>query len=60
MNALQMEDVPKICRFLGFYSEVMQEQKKKKLTTSKGNFNKVSNNHLKAVVRVWKFFNDQQ
>jgi len=55
-----MEDVPKICRFLGFYSEVMQEQKKKKLTTSKGNFNKVSNNHLKAVVRVWKFFNDQQ
>jgi hypothetical protein len=23
MNALQMEDVPKICRFLGFYSEVM-------------------------------------
>jgi hypothetical protein len=56
---LQLEDGPKIKRFLGFYLEVMKEQNKKKLSTSKGHFNKVAKDHLKAVARVWQFFNSQ-
>lgn len=33
---LSMDQIPKIQRFLKFYLEVMKEQNKKKLNTSKG------------------------
>jgi len=49
--------VPRIKRFLGFYFELMKEQTKKKLTTSKAHFNKVAKDHLKLVAKVWQFFN---
>jgi hypothetical protein len=57
LSTLQLTDAPKIKRFLGFYFEVMKEQNKKKLTTSKAHFNKVAKDHLKAVAKVWQFFN---
>ena len=38
----------------------MKEQNKKKLITSKGQFNKVARDHLRVVYNVWNFFNDQQ
>jgi hypothetical protein len=53
LSNLQLEDAPRIQRFLGFYLEVMKEQNKKKLTSSKVNFNKVAKDHLKSVARVW-------
>ena len=37
----------------------MKEQNKKKLSTSKSHFNKVAKEHLKAVAKVWQFFNSQ-
>jgi hypothetical protein len=60
MAGMSVDDVPKIMRFLGFYTEVLQEQRKKRLTTSKGNFNKVCKDHLTSVAHVWHFFNHQQ
>jgi len=38
----------------------LKEQNKKKLSTQKGHFNKVARDHLKAVFKVWEFFNTQQ
>jgi hypothetical protein len=53
---LQISDAPKIKRFLTFYLEVMAEQNKKKLTSSKAHFHKVAKDYLKAVAKVWQFF----
>jgi hypothetical protein len=39
---------------------VLKEQNKKKLSTQKGHFNKVARDHLKNVLKVWEFFNQQQ
>ena len=47
-------------RFLGFYLEVLKEQRKKQLKSSKSHFQKMSKEHLKGIVRVWLFFNEQQ
>jgi hypothetical protein len=55
---LQLEDAPRIQRFLGFYFEVLKEQRKKQLNSSKAHFYRVSKEHLKGIVRVWLFFND--
>lgn len=52
--------MPTIKRFLIFFLEVMKEQYKKKLISSKGQFHKVAREHLRAVYQVWSFFNDQQ
>jgi len=38
----------------------LKEQNKKKLSTQKGHFNKVAREHLKNVLKVWEFFNQQQ
>ncbi len=57
---LSEEDIPKVNRFLGFYIEVMKEQNKKKLMSSKGQFNKVAREHLKAVFQVWNVFSEKQ
>jgi len=48
-----LTDAPHIERFLGFYLEVLKEQNKKKLTSSKGHFSKVAKGHLEAVAKVW-------
>ena len=55
-----MEDAPRVQRFLGFYFEVLKEQRKKQLNSSKSHFYRVSKEHLKGIVRVWLFFNEQQ
>lgn len=60
LQTLQSSDVPRLERFLGFYLEVLKEQNKKKLSSSKGHFVKVAKDHLKAVAKVWSFFNSQQ
>lgn len=60
MQQLSIEDAPKVLRFLGFYHEVMKEQSKKQLTTSKGHFYRVAKDHFRGVVRIWTFFNQQQ
>jgi len=57
---LQLSDAHKIKRFLSFYLEVMAEQNKKKLTSSKAHFHKVAKEYLRAVARVWQFFNTQE
>lgn len=49
LSTLAIEQVPSIRRFLKFYLEVMKEQNKKKLNTSKGQFHKVAREHLKQV-----------
>ena len=56
MQNLQMEQVPSVKRFLGFYYEVLKEQTKKQLNNQKSQFIKVAKEHLKAVEKVWKFF----
>lgn len=38
----------------------MAEQNKKKLTSSKAHFHKVAKDYLKAVAKVWQFFNNQE
>ena len=38
----------------------MAEQNKKKLTSSKAHFHKVAKDYLKAVAKVWQFFNTQE
>jgi len=38
MQNLQLEDAPRIQRFLGFYLEVLKEQRKKQLKSSKSHF----------------------
>mgnify|MGYP001004414882 CR=1 FL=1 len=58
LNNLSVDDAPRIQRFLGFYHEVLKEQAKKQLTTSKNQFNKVGKDHLLAVARVWQYFNE--
>ena len=60
MQNLQIEDAPRIQRFLGFYLEVLKEQRKKQLKSSKSHFYRMSKEHLKAIVKVWIFFNEQQ
>lgn len=45
---------------MGFYLEVVKEQSKKQLTTSKSNFYKVAKDHFRGVARIWNFFNEQQ
>ena len=57
LNNLQSSDAPHIERFLGFYLEVLKEQNKKKLTTSRGHFSKVAKGHLESVAKVWSYFN---
>jgi len=57
INSLQTEDAPRVQRFLNFYFQVLVEQNKKKLSTQKGHFYKVARDHLKAVYKVWEFFN---
>ena len=58
MQNLQIEDAPRIQRFLGFYLEVLKEQRKKQLKSSKSHFYRMSKEHLKAIVKVWIFFNE--
>lgn len=60
MQQLSLEDAPRVLRFWGFYHEVMKEQSKKQLTTSKSHFYRVAKEHFKGVVRIWSFFNEQQ
>lgn len=60
MTQLSLDDAPKVLRFLGFYHEVLKEQSKKQLTTSKSHFYRVAKDHFKGVVRIWTFFNQQQ
>lgn len=60
MQNLQLEDAPRVQRFLGFYFEMLKEQRKKQLNSSKSHFYKVVKDHLKSMVRVWLFFNEQQ
>ena len=60
MQNLQFEDVPRVQRFLGFYLEVLKEQRKKQLKSSKSHFYKMSKDHLSSIVRVWLFFNEKQ
>jgi hypothetical protein len=60
MHSLSLEDAPRVQRFLGFYLEVVKEQSKKQLTTSKSNFYKVAKDHFRGVARIWNFFNEQQ
>ena len=52
-----MSDAHNLKRFLSFYHEVMAEQNKKKLTSSKAHFHKVAKDYLKAVAKAWQFFN---
>jgi hypothetical protein len=54
---LQLSDAHNLKRFLSFYHEVMAEQNKKKLTSSKAHFHKVAKDYLKAVAKAWQFFN---
>jgi predicted glycosyl hydrolase (DUF1957 family) len=49
LNNLSIEEVPTIKRFLMFFLEVMKEQYKKKLISSKGQFHKVAREHLRVV-----------
>jgi hypothetical protein len=60
LGQLQLDQVPRIQRFLAFYLEVMTVQNKKKLIPSKGQFHKVAREHLKQVYQVWTYFNHQQ
>jgi hypothetical protein len=60
MQQLSLDDAPRVLRFLGFYHEVMKEQSKKQLTTSKSHFYRVAKDHFKGVARIWSFFNEQQ
>ena len=60
MQHLSIEDAPRVLRFLGFYHQVMKEQSKKTLTTSKSHFYRVAKDHFKGVARIWSFFNQQQ
>jgi len=60
MHSLSLDDAPRVLRFLGFYHEVMKEQSKKQLTTSKSHFYRVAKDHFKGVVRICSFFNEQQ
>lgn len=60
MQSLQLEDAPRVQRFLGFYFEVLKEQRKKQLHNSKSHFFRVSKDHLQGLARVWTFFNQQQ
>jgi len=53
MHGLSLEDAPRVQRFLGFYLEVMKEQQKKQLTTSKNHFYRVAKEHFKGIARVW-------
>jgi hypothetical protein len=53
MHGLSLEDAPRVQRFLGFYLEVMKEQQKKQLTTSKNHFYRVAKDHFKGIARVW-------
>lgn len=57
MQQLSIDDAPRVLRFLGFYHEVMKEQSKKQLTTSKSHFYRVAKDHFKSVARIWSFFN---
>lgn len=59
MQNLQIEDAPRVQRFLGFYLEVLKEQRKKQLNSAKAHFYKMSKEHLSSIVRVWLFFNEQ-
>lgn len=58
MHHLSLEDAPRVQRFLGFYLELMKEQSKKQLTTSKSHFYRVAKDHFRGVVRIWSFFNE--
>lgn len=59
MHSLNMEDVPFVQRFLGFYHEVLKEQSKKQLTNTKSQFIKVAKDHMKTIGGIWQFFNEQ-